>query len=109
MHSGPFVMLSCDALIRSSRFLKQRATRPILRSAFGRRYAQTRESGLSGPADNAFNRERAAVKQHAAATSGEPPRPFYDESGRLMHYRTVAQTLYIVQSPLCRLEGNRAF
>ncbi|GAB7345951.1 hypothetical protein MBLNU457_4177t1 [Dothideomycetes sp. NU457] len=26
-------------------------------------------SGLSGAADNAFNRERAAVKEHAAATS----------------------------------------
>lgn len=28
------------------------------------------EHGLSGAADNAFNRERAAVKDHAAATSG---------------------------------------
>lgn len=27
--------------------------------------------GLQGPADNAFNRERSAVKDHAAATSGE--------------------------------------
>ena len=26
---------------------------------------------LVGPADNAFNRERAAVKAHAAATSGQ--------------------------------------
>lgn len=29
------------------------------------------EKGLEGAADNAFNRERAAVKEHAAATSGE--------------------------------------
>lgn len=28
--------------------------------------------GLQGPADNAFNRERSAVKDHAAATSGKP-------------------------------------
>jgi len=27
--------------------------------------------GFEGAADNAFNRERAAVKQHAAETSGE--------------------------------------
>lgn len=30
-----------------------------------------KEIKLEGPADNAFNRERAAVKAHAAATSGE--------------------------------------
>lgn len=36
---------------------------------FGRRQLST-ESGLHGAADNAFNRERAAVKDHAAATSG---------------------------------------
>lgn len=36
-----------------------------------RRITQRRlESSLSGPADNAFNRERQAVKEHAAATSG---------------------------------------
>ncbi|KAF1344747.1 cytochrome c oxidase polypeptide VIa [Delphinella strobiligena] len=34
----------------------------------GRRQLST-ESGLQGAADNAFNRERAAVKAHAAATS----------------------------------------
>ncbi|KAF7196896.1 Cytochrome c oxidase subunit 13, mitochondrial [Pseudocercospora fuligena] len=35
-----------------------------------RRVTQKRlESSLSGPADNAFNRERQAVKEHAAATS----------------------------------------
>ena len=28
------------------------------------------EKGLQGAADNAFNRERAAVKEHAGATSG---------------------------------------
>lgn len=28
------------------------------------------EKGFEGAADNAFNRERAAVKEHAAASSG---------------------------------------
>lgn len=36
---------------------------PVVLRQLGRRQ-------LSGPADNAFNQERAAVKNHAAATSG---------------------------------------
>ncbi|KAF2214523.1 hypothetical protein CERZMDRAFT_95787 [Cercospora zeae-maydis SCOH1-5] len=46
-----------------------RATRTF--SPAVRRITQKRlqSSGLQGPADNAFNRERAAVKEHAAATS----------------------------------------
>jgi cytochrome c oxidase subunit 6a len=43
---------------------------PATRSAFQRRAASTESSGLSGAQDNAFNRERQAVKDHAAATSG---------------------------------------
>lgn len=42
---------------------------PALRQLGARRLASTSE-GFSGAADNAFNRERAAVKAHAAATSG---------------------------------------
>lgn len=41
--------------------------RPAMRSAFQRRF----ESTLKGAEDNAFNRERKAVKDHASATSGE--------------------------------------
>jgi cytochrome c oxidase subunit 6a len=43
---------------------------PALRSTLQRRFA-SHEIELKGAADNAFNRERAAVKAHAAATSGE--------------------------------------
>ncbi|CAK3781321.1 cytochrome C oxidase subunit Via [Lecanosticta acicola] len=42
-----------------------RTARPTLRQLTQRRL----ESTLQGPADNAFNRERQAVKEHAAATS----------------------------------------
>lgn len=58
------------------RFAQQLRT-PSLRTTIQRRSASTAEklpatgSKLVGPADNAFNRERAAVKAHAAATSGE--------------------------------------
>ena len=40
-------------------------------SLFQRRFASHDSQKLTGPADNAFNRERMAVKQHAAETSGK--------------------------------------
>ncbi|KAK3707265.1 hypothetical protein LTR37_012266 [Vermiconidia calcicola] len=42
--------------------------RQSTRQALQRRWASS-DSGLTGTADNAFNRERQAVKEHAAATS----------------------------------------
>jgi hypothetical protein len=49
------------------------ARAPALRSGIRRRFASAAEEQpkLSGAKDNAFNRERAAVKAHAAATSGQ--------------------------------------
>lgn len=44
---------------------------PVFRNAAARRFNSSAAKGLEGPADNAFNRERAAVKQHAADTSGK--------------------------------------
>lgn len=45
---------------------------PAFRNAAARRWTSgVGAKGLEGPADNAFNRERAAVKQHAADTSGK--------------------------------------
>lgn len=43
---------------------------PAVRAAFQKRFASTAESTLKGAEDNAFNRQRKAVKDHAAATSG---------------------------------------
>lgn len=43
---------------------------PILRQLGRRQLSGAGEKGFQGAADNAFNRERAAVKDHAAATSG---------------------------------------
>lgn len=45
---------------------------PILRQLGRRQLHGAGQSGFQGAADNAFNRERAAVKDHAAATSGTP-------------------------------------
>nr|QEJ80712.1 putative cytochrome C oxidase subunit Via [Teratosphaeria gauchensis] len=47
-------------------FQRATAARPAIRQLGARRWAS---SELTGTADNAFNRERAAVKQHAAETS----------------------------------------
>lgn len=64
-------MFSQRAMSRAAtqRFAAQ--VRPqSIRTPFQRRFAST-ESGFTGAEDNAFNRERQAVKEHAAATSGE--------------------------------------
>ena len=50
---------------------------PVLRQLGRRQLHGAGESGLQGAADNAFNRERAAVKEHAAGTSGK----FAEDSG----------------------------
>ena len=41
-----------------------------IRSALQRRYASNHEPKLVGPMDNAFNRERLAVKEHAGKSAG---------------------------------------
>jgi cytochrome c oxidase subunit 6a len=43
---------------------------PAFRNTAARRWASS-GAEFKGAADNAFNRERAAVKQHAADTSGK--------------------------------------
>jgi hypothetical protein len=55
--------------LRASQRATQQLRSPVLRSNLQRRFASTEK--LSGPADNAFNRERQAVKHHAAETSGK--------------------------------------
>lgn len=59
-------MLSRNVGLRSVRVLRNAP-----RSTFRRPYSAPTDSGLKGAADNAFNRERAAVKAHAAQTTGE--------------------------------------
>ena len=43
---------------------------PIIRSVIQQRTASTEPPKLVGPMDNAFNRERLAVKHHAAQSAG---------------------------------------
>ena len=55
-----------------------RTATPALRQLGARRYASG-GGNFTGAADNAFNRERQAVKEHAAGTSGmlQLPMTFY--------------------------------
>ncbi|KZF20495.1 putative cytochrome c oxidase subunit VIa [Xylona heveae TC161] len=53
-------------LLRASQRAGQQLRAPVMRSTIQRRFEST---SFRGPQDNAFNRERAAVKQHAAQSS----------------------------------------
>jgi hypothetical protein len=64
----PATMLPQRVLVRSTQRL---ARAPVAQTAFRKRPYSSGPSGLTGAADNEFNRERLAVKQHATETSGE--------------------------------------
>ena len=64
-------MKSQRLLQRSVRYFAHQKPWPGFRSPLQRRFASSGEPPLTGAADNAFNRERRAVKQHAAESSGE--------------------------------------
>ncbi|CAG8958855.1 hypothetical protein HYFRA_00011808 [Hymenoscyphus fraxineus] len=56
-------------MLRSTQRFAANLRSPAVRKPFQRRFASAENSGLHGAEDNAFNRERKAVKDHAAATS----------------------------------------
>ena len=64
-------MLPRRLFLRASQRISIQACNPVVRFNVQRRFATTGEAPLTGTADNAFNRERQAVKAHAAATSGK--------------------------------------
>ncbi|KAK0112210.1 Cytochrome c oxidase subunit 6A, mitochondrial [Cadophora gregata f. sp. sojae] len=57
------------AMLRTSQRFAAQLRAPAIRTPFQRRFASTESSAFHGAEDNAFNRERKAVKDHAAATS----------------------------------------
>ncbi|KAE8440400.1 hypothetical protein EG329_008162 [Mollisiaceae sp. DMI_Dod_QoI] len=62
-------MLPQRTMLRTSQRFASQLRSPAVRKPFQRRFASTESSGFHGAEDNAFNRERKAVKDHAAATS----------------------------------------
>lgn len=63
-------MLPRPLIVRASQFARRHMQAPVYRDALQRRFASTGPPKLEGPMDNAFNRERAAVKAHAAQSAG---------------------------------------
>ncbi|KAL8985551.1 MAG: hypothetical protein Q9205_000752 [Flavoplaca limonia] len=62
-------MVRQQLLQRASALMTRHALQPYLRNTAQRRLASGEMPKLTGAADNAFNRERMAVKQHAASSS----------------------------------------
>ena len=60
-----------SSILRALSLPGQQGQLPVLRSTIQRRFASTEPPKLVGPMDNAFNRERLAVKHHAAQSAGE--------------------------------------
>jgi hypothetical protein len=69
-HRSTTTMISRTLPLATRAVLRPRAL-PSARPMVQRRLAHSTEPPLEGAADNAFNRERRAIKAHAAATSGE--------------------------------------
>ena len=64
-------MLPRTSILRTTQLASQQTRSPILRSTLHRRFASNEPPKLVGPMDNAFNRDRLAVKAHAAQSAGK--------------------------------------
>ena len=90
-------MLPQRSILGASQPFALRTRTPAFRSGLQQRFATTEAPPLTGAADNAFNRERRAVKAHAAATSGKLffiESAAVDGSNRISRY--MAETLNLV-------------
>ena len=63
-------MLPRPSNLRASLLLTRQSPGLLLRNGLQRRFASSGPPKLEGPMDNAFNRERLAVKAHAAESAG---------------------------------------
>ena len=84
-------------LLRSYQRAGTQLRTSLYRPNIQRRLAHVEGPPLTGAADNAFNRERQAVKAHAAATSGKPLTDTLDELVTITLYRSLAQTITLVK------------
>lgn len=95
------------SLLRASqRYGQQLRSQPV-RSKFQRRFASSQ--GSHGAEDNAFNRERAAVKQHAAESSGQFLTSWSHEllfrcTRLTATYRSLAETFHLVPNSIAGFE-----
>lgn len=63
-------MLPRPSVLRAAQLASRQIRSPVLRNTVQRRFASHEPTKLVGPMDNAFNRERLAVKQHAKQSTG---------------------------------------
>ena len=72
-----FVMSCRPFAMRAHPLFPQKFTSRVFRCSLSRRFASN-DTKLTGAMDNAFNRERLAVKQHAAQSAGRDFQHFSD-------------------------------
>jgi len=63
-------MLPRPSILRASHLASRQLRALAPRNVLRQRFASTQPPKLEGPMDNAFNRERLAVKAHAAQSAG---------------------------------------
>lgn len=92
-------MLSRQPFLRAAHRASQQSRIFVLRQDLRRRFASEAEPPLTGSADNAFNRERRAVKAHAARTAGMISSRCDNCVQNSPLFRYVAETVDIVNCP----------
>lgn len=70
IESPQHTMFPQRSMMRASQRFASQARLPAMRTPFQRRFASSESSIFKGAEDNAFNRERQAVKEHAVGTTG---------------------------------------
>lgn len=104
-------MLPRSSMLHTLKLAGRQGQPSILRSTLQRRFASGEPAKLVGPMDNAFNRERLAVKHHAAQSAGNSPlksqasRTSYADN---IKFRSLAETLYLVLRLDANWDANRS-
>ena len=94
-------MLPRPSVLRTAQFATKQPRSSFFRNTIQRRFASHESPKLVGPMDNAFNRERLAVKEHAKQSTGMSSiwRPASMCSlAYFCDHRTLAETLHLVGS-----------
>ena len=94
-------------MLRPTQLALRHLKSPVLRNTIQRRFASGGgpSTKLVGPMDNAFNRERLAVREHAAQSSGTQINPHTMQTyADCTFFRSLAKTLHLVKHR-CSCEG----
>lgn len=92
-------MIGQNCLLRASQRVSHGHRLKKVHSVFQTRFNSSEVSKFKGLADNAFNRERLAIKQHAAATSGICSEALIFSNYTNCSSITLAQIIDLVRTP----------